>query len=173
MLKSEIINKAEKFCSEHNIDNYPVNIIGICNKLGIKVFEEYLPVNVSGFIMTDKNNFEKYDARKVIVVNLSDSPSRRRFTVSHELAHYILHKNKNDELFAHRDAGQNGVIEREANAFASNILMPENLVRKEIQRIKDFSSGFLLPFLKVRHIAEAFAVSEASAEVRLKELGII
>ena len=106
MLKEEIERRANEFCSEYEVNAHPVDIIDICNRAGIKVFEEYLPEEVSGYILIQEDDFERYGANQVIVVNLLDSPKRRRFTVSHELAHFVLHKGENSRFYAHRDAGQ-------------------------------------------------------------------
>lgn len=173
MSKSDVIRRAKKFCSEHGIVEYPVRIVDLCEKMGISVFEEYLPENVSGFIVIQNEPFHDYESGKVIVANLSDSAERRRFTIAHELAHYILHRDADQPLYAHRDAGQNGGIEREANIFASNILMPEELVRSFLDEMEDEVPGKLFDSYKVILLADQFAVSKPAAEVRLKELKLI
>ena len=67
-----------------------------------------------------------------------DNCSIVRFTIAHELAHYILHRNGN-KLYAHRDSDVEGVIkssiEREANFFAANVLMPEKLIEEKVEDI--------------------------------------
>lgn len=173
MLKKEVIERAQKFCEENNIDTYPVNIVELCEKQGISVFEAYLPKEVSGFIVIQEENFENYNTNRLIVVNLSDLASRKRFTIAHELAHYILHKPVNENLYAHRDAGQNGGIEREANIFASNLLMPEHLVKNAVQDYAICSENELFDFQIVRMIASDFAVSSQAAQVRLEQLRLI
>ena len=173
MLKSDIMQKAKDFCSEHSIEEYPVRIVDLCKKMGISVFEEYLPKDVSGFIVIQEEPFHDYNSGRVIVANLSDSAERRRFTIAHELAHYLLHRDDNQPLYAHRDAGQNGGIEREANIFASNILMPEDLVRSFLDEIKDEVPGKLFDSYKIILLADQFAVSRPAAETRLKELNLL
>ncbi len=172
MLKSEIKKKAKEFFNKHNVHTLPVDIVRICNSEGFKVFEEYLPHGISGYIVTDKENIEKYETNKVIIVNLADNPRRRRFTIAHELAHYALHKKENEDLYAHRDSGQNNSIEREADIFASNILMPEELLRDEISKLESTVFGKLSLSQKISCIADAFAVSESAAAIRLKELAL-
>lgn len=172
MEKKDVIQKAKNFCQEHNISNYPVNIVNLCSQNGLKVFEEYLPNDVSGFIVVQPDDFENYKTGKLIVVNLSDIPKRRRFTIAHELAHYILHKQESATLYAHRDAGQHGGIETEADTFASNILMPENLVRIAIKRLESESRVKLPLSMKISYISNEFAVSLEAARIRLENLGI-
>ena len=80
-------------------------------------------------------------------------------------------------LYAHRDMtdnrGDNAEIEREANYFAANILMPEKLVINRVEEIRKNAVGSTPSFLLAKLIADDFYVSESAAEVRLKQLGII
>ncbi len=172
MLKNDIIEKANEICAENNISEYPVNIVGLCERFGIAVYQEYLPDDVSGFIVAQDAPFGDYHANQVIVVNLSDCASRRRFTIAHELAHYILHK-KSETLYAHRDAGQNGGQEQEANIFASNLLMPEDLVRSALKQQQNEAGRKPFDFEKVEYISGQFAVSRSAAQVRLEQLHLI
>lgn len=173
MTKEQIITQANEFCKSNNIDNYPVNIVELCKRYGFKVFEEYLPSEVSGFIVAQQDNFRNYGSNKVIVANLADSARRRRFTIAHELAHYMLHKDQSETFYAHRDAGQNGGIETEANIFASSILMPEVLVKQALSELLSPENRMLTNNEKVNYISDLFAVSIPAAKVRLDQLHIL
>ena len=176
MKRNEIKERAMKFCQDNNIDSYPVEIVKICNEQGLKVFEEYLKPDESGLIVVDNKKWDKYDSDKFIVVNSYESATRRRFTIAHELAHFVLHKGEN-VLYAHRDMtdnrGDNAEIEREANYIAANVLMPEELVINRVEEIRRNAAGSTPSFLLAKLIADDFYVSESAAEVRLKQLGII
>lgn len=163
MNKKEIFEKADAFLKENEVNSYPVDIIGLCETAGITVFEDDLPERVSGFIVIQDKPLEPYGKEKLIVVNENELATRQRFTIAHELAHYILHKEKNQELYAHRDAGQYGGIETEANTFASAILMPEKLVKEVIQSGPKFVDPVLL-------LCQKFLVSQEAARVRLDQL---
>lgn len=172
MVNHVIVEKAEKFCREYGINEYPVKIVDICQKLGLSVFEEQLPKNVSGLILVQNDDFKNYGTGKLIVINANDSAQRRRFTIAHELAHYMLHRN-GDELYAHRDANNPANREEyEANEFASNILMPRELVKQAIDE-----AGVLWndapDSMKITHIANRFVVSTSAAAVRLSQLGYV
>lgn len=175
MTNSKIQEEAEKFCMENGISSIPVEIIRICNDLGIKVFETYIEENISGLVVVDEKKWEKYDSDKFILVNLSESPARRRFTIAHELAHYVLHRD-GQKLYAHRDmkAGSENKakIESEANYFAANILMPESEVKRCVEEWK-MEVGKIPTFILTKKIADTFVVSESAAGVRLRQLGII
>lgn len=77
-------------------------------------------------------------------------PTRRRFTISHELGHWVLHRTGQQKLFC-RTAEVNAdpskfieesvssrpaipVTEEEANAFAAALLMPAHLVSEQHER---------------------------------------
>lgn len=172
----EIKKRAEQFCSQNGIVGYPVEIVRICNENGLKVFEEYLGSEVSGLIVLDDKEWPKYETNQFIVVNLTELAERRRFTIAHELAHFILHRN-GSKLYAHRDMAK-GIasrsrIEQEANYFAANVLMPEKLVRDKVEDIENDVWGNLTDYTLIREIAESFVVSASAAEIRLKQLGIL
>ena len=173
MKKDDVIKKAKEFCYSHKISEYPVRIIELCGEYGLKVYEEYMPSNISGMIVARKDPFPRYGTNQLIIVNRVDSARRRRFSAAHELAHYVLHKKEGEELFAHRSVGANSPVETEANIFASNILMPENLVRKAMTKLIEDIGDDVTPFLAIEYIANQFAVSTAAAQTRLSQLDII
>ena len=112
----------------------PVPVEKLAKALGVRV--EYNPFDdeLSGMAFLR-------DGKPVIGVNANHHPNRQRFTIAHELGHILLHrprldaavlidKNKN---FIPRDAiSAEGTdpVEVEANAFASELLMPVKLVRQ-------------------------------------------
>lgn len=177
MRQSEVKKKAQEFCNKNGISSYPVEIVRICKENGLKVFEEYLNQDVSGLIVVDDKVWTKYNTNQFILVNLAESATRRRFTIAHELAHFVLHRN-GSKLYAHRDMTSNdsnfrSSIEQEANYFAANVLMPEELIRNKVEEIREDTWGVLPNFVLIREIADNFAVSESAAEVRLRQLEII
>lgn len=98
-----------------------------------------------------------------IRVNSNHNIKRQRFTILHELGHYILHRNKlqsfTDEIFFR--AVLKGDIEYRANEFASKLLMPEDSVRKAIaEGVRNLGV-----------LAERFDVSSPAMKVRVQELG--
>jgi hypothetical protein len=71
-----------------------------------------------------------------ILYQAGQSPGRTRFTVAHECGHYFLHRQKYPAGIHSDEAGVDGrakiQIEREANDFASSLLMPLDDFRKQI-----------------------------------------
>jgi hypothetical protein len=77
--------------------------------------------------------------RAVIAVNSRSPPDRRRFSLAHELGHWHHHKGK--MLFCGgRDVCNfaNGPLdpERQADAFASDLILPNYLLGPRLRRIK-------------------------------------
>lgn len=88
---------------------------------------------------------------------------RNRFTVAHELGHVLLgHVDKGNPK--HRDTtfGNYNPVERAANAFAAELVMPE-------QKVRELFGGAS----SVRQLSEAFGVSNAAMSFRLQNLGLI
>lgn len=78
-----------------------------------------------------KNNpilgFSLYDANcPVIVVKKQDSETRQAFTLMHELGHLLLHKTSS--IDDERDMESHRGHEREANAFAGYLLVPDHFL---------------------------------------------
>lgn len=103
------------------------------------------------------------------------SRGRRRFTVAHECGHWVLHVigAQGGVLIVPDEAADTPMSparkkliarqEREANAFASELLMPELLVREQAR-----ASGCNLPAL-----AERFDVSVPAIRHRVLTLGLL
>ena len=120
---STIAQHAEKLWDENTINSPPLPIIDIAKNYGLEVEVVNLPDrDISGFI-----DFEN----KIIYVNSTDSSEHQRFTIAHELGHWILHKDKIESnpsiTIVHRKPirGKTEYIEKEANCFAANLLVPK------------------------------------------------
>lgn len=101
----------------------------------------------------------------IFIPNYTTS-ERNRFTIAHELAHYILHflpnvGPQNDAPFRIERYG-NTAVEREANLFASAFLMPEAQFRDAYSQFDGDLSA----------VATTFKVSEVAAQARAKMLGL-
>lgn len=85
-------------------------------------------------------------SRGEIWVNAGEArqwPPRRRFTIGHELGHWVLHQQAQTALFYRhgsvdpedkRERPPIDPIEDEANWFAASVLMPAELVRAHYER---------------------------------------
>jgi Zn-dependent peptidase ImmA (M78 family) len=115
------------------------------------------------------------DGKPVIGVNANHHPNRQRFTIAHELGHILLHHRELeaavliDKNFIPRDSvSAEGIdpLERQANAFAAELLMPVKFVRKVLsESARDLSDDDYLIGL-----AKRFRVSLAAFQFRLQSL---
>ncbi len=135
----------------------PVNIVGISKVLGLNVWEsQTLPDGVAGKLFRDRKNGG--GGGYSIIVRAQDPVVRKRFTIAHELAHYLLHRHLfSDELVdnALYRSGLSTPIEAQANALAADLLMPWHLLMPEI------GQG------SVKDLATKFEVSEQAMEIRI------
>ncbi|MCY4459266.1 MAG: ImmA/IrrE family metallo-endopeptidase, partial [Albidovulum sp.] len=65
--------------------SYPVKLGQLARELGVSVRLSKLETGISGQIKCENNIY-------LIRVNRFDSRERQRFTIAHELAHYLLHR---------------------------------------------------------------------------------
>lgn len=108
----------------------PVNIVGLARGLGVNVRQADLGEN-SGEIFRDLvgGGFSWYS----IVVNSAHPKVRKRFTVAHELGHFLLHRNRisnrlvDDKMYR---SGLGNTKEAEANKLAAELLMPGRLIQQ-------------------------------------------
>lgn len=152
-------------------DRLPVKVGAIAEELGISlVSTEQLPPHNSGSLVKEK------DGSYTIYVDKNDSMRRQRFTIAHELGHFVEHHHREflDEAGEILNARKtlftrpNGTtadtykkIEREADAFAGELLMPEETF------IQVWENSQTL-----QEVADTFGVSEMAANVRAAVLGL-
>jgi Zn-dependent peptidase ImmA (M78 family) len=120
-----------------------------------------LATNISGKIFRDKLNGGATGYS--IGVNASEGFRRKRFTVAHEIAHYILHLDKIGDELTDDAMYRSGLSTREevqANNLAADIIMPISLIR-QLQGLGMDS---------VSALADALQVSEPAMRVRLSYL---
>lgn len=97
-----------------------------------------------------------------IFLPISSSEVRDNFTIAHELGHLMLHSGWPNQTAACFGRSGSNRMEWEANWFAAEVLMPEDLVREFVQR-----NGRSPDLMAYR-----FGVSVAAASVRLESMGL-
>src|SRR5690606_18091190 len=107
-------------------------------------------------------------SRAIITVNSNISyEGKKRFVIAHELGHFEMHRNLvpvHHDNDATLDYFKNGHQETEANEFASELLMPEQIFKRECNGRK-FSPNLL------RSLADKFQTSLTSVAYKYFELG--
>lgn len=93
---------------------------------------------------------------------------RQRFTLAHELGHYFLHSRQGENPLQAFRLGTS-LAEQEANYFAAELLMPEEMFKKDFGSL----SKNLEIDDKISKMAEMYHVSFSAATVRLSSLRLI
>lgn len=148
--------------SKHT-NSYPVKISAIAHELGLSVLSATLPAGISGELRPEDDSY-------LIRVNRHDSKGRQRFTVAHEIAHFLLHKNQigsgitDDVLYRSK---LNDAREAEANRLAAEIIMPKDVLTAEFKKPSSDLEN------KISELADQFQVSKAAIRIRLGNLYLI
>jgi Zn-dependent peptidase ImmA (M78 family) len=148
--------EAIRLLNESGIYEPPVNPVEIARSIGVQVRF----VTFSGESEGVAGLYNPAD--DAILVNQGEAGVRQTFTIAHELGHKVLHQEwaKSEAykvLWRDPKRQTKDRWEQEANAFAANLLMP----RQMVDAYRTFP---------VTVIAKIFAVSEAVAGYRLKNL---
>lgn len=172
MDEKEIKDKVDEVFNETRLISTPVEIISMASFYGFSVYELEMDRNTSGMIIVNDGPIKAFHTDKIIAVNSAHPSTRKRFTVAHELGHYIL-QDRPKKCFAHRDSDENyDSQERDADSFASALLMPEDdiqgFVKSYRKSVIDDEASVL-----ISRVAQKYNVSGKAAQVRLKKLGII
>ena len=155
----------ERYVAAFGGDEIPVPVEAIAEDLlGLRV-EQSSEIPYSGMLLP---------AERKIVLNAAEAPRdeapvrRFRFTIAHEVGHWVCHVMGAERLAAmfcrakdlEQDADRD--LEREANVFAAELLMPELAVRAAWSELGDITP-----------CATRFDVSPTAIQWRLFSYGLI
>ena len=178
---NKLIEKLNRECSndmeaasrevlkEFKISNAPVPIVKIMSSLGFKVvLQNYEEKNLSGIIGVDIELVDKIGTDKIVSVSRKDTLGHQRFTLAHELCHYIFDFDR-DSLKPYYDGYDTAKADVEtevrANTFAANLLMPKEIF------VAQYKMYLSLPkYDLVLKLADEFKVSPTAVKKRLDEL---
>lgn len=164
-MSESIEKRAKQLLARAGIERAPVPVERVANALGVRVEPSDLGEDCSGILVRDGD-------RAVIGVNWSHHKNRQRFTIAHELGHFLLHEGEN--TFVDRDYRVNfrdlesgsgtKTQEIEANRFAAALLMPADWVRSAFKKhefdLTDDDDD-------LRALAAKFGVSAQAMAIRL------
>jgi Zn-dependent peptidase ImmA (M78 family) len=162
--KGQVFSLAESIAQQ--IEFEPGHDINLAvEKLGgsIKVQDTLLedPEQTGSLFVDAPANFN-------IIIPSHTSPRRDRFTIAHELGHYIVHyllkkhstgENPGKMMAFRKDSDR---VEWEANWFAAAFLMPSQPFRAQFEECGG----------NLDAVSSHFGVSKAAAEVRARSLGL-
>lgn len=127
-------------------------IIYLTNKFNTndpKLLAEYLNINI---IYTDlKNTWGMYryiKRNKFIFINNNLSDTSKRFVLSHELGHAIMHTRNNCFYLKHNTFMKVSSFETEANEFAAELLISDGDIQDAMEKLfttEQMASYFEVP----------------------------
>jgi Zn-dependent peptidase ImmA (M78 family) len=169
--RRDIEFEARKLLKSNCVSRPPVPVSDLAAALDIDVRFSAGKDDVSGALI-------RSDGSVVIAVNSAQHENRQRFTIAHEIGHFLLHKGTqihfdDDFRVNYRKADTTGmatVDEMEANWFAAALLMPENFLRKDWLRLRLENHAALGA---IQSLAVRYKVSPKAMELRLVNLGFV
>jgi Zn-dependent peptidase ImmA (M78 family) len=167
----------EELLRKASVKGPPVPIDQLIRQEEIHILRKKLDDETSGFIYVDPES-----TAAVIGLNVSHSTTRQRFTLAHELGHFLMHRQEGGQLHVDqkdfflrfrdkRTRDTWATQEREANAFAAEILMPKTFLERDIKSLKDGVS--ISDEKAVRAMANRYGVSLQAFLFRLTNLGLL
>ena len=168
--KSE--SKAIQILQQMGIQDAPVPVFDIAQRLGLQLVEYNLGAETSGVLRIE-------NGKGYIGYNPKDPLVRRRFTIAHETGHYVLKHDNDlfvDSYFLMKYRGNNSytedeyIQEQEANAFDAALLMPRSFIHDffKSDELIGLSEGEL-----IQKMAAKFEVSTTAMTFRLANLNIL
>lgn len=141
----------------------PVKLGAMAENLGIKVLLSTFSLGISGKIGSENGNF-------VIRINRHEVRYRQRFTLAHEISHFLLHR---DMIESSEDGvwSENVLLrssaplkcEYEANRLASDLIIPSDRLLEETKSIDRFITDE-----GVQGLANKFDVSVPAMKLKLQ-----
>lgn len=144
---------------EENQLKIPIDLKKICKKLDISIKEMDFDEELSGIL-----------AKNTIYISQNIHLHRQRFTIAHELGHYLIHKKQDNSYKGVRFrsqfvASQEKKEEREANVFASLLLMPTQFLEEDLQKKLEISEEFVM------ELSQKYQVSPIAMTIRIEKMG--
>ncbi|GAB4373935.1 MAG: hypothetical protein Kow00121_17730 [Elainellaceae cyanobacterium] len=153
--------RARDLCRRTDVHKLPINVYQIAANLGMVLTFETLPKSLHGL----RGFSYKESGFHLIVINKVHSVELQRFTVAHEL-HHLLY-DSSSTLFSCGSFNEDEVLERNAEHFAAELLMP----RSSIERIISYPKN--IQYLTINLLAKHFNVSYQAAAIRLQNFGLV
>lgn len=158
--------------------NLPIDIKEIIKYLNINYNTKpnFLKIKLDGMISIENNEPTIWSNPMKTSIK-----ERVRFTLAHELGHFMLHiapvkdlstveAIEDEEISYYRDDNWNK-IEMEANTFASQLLMPSIMITEEATKIVTEYPNFTKAEI-IEELSKIFAVSTTAMTYRLKSMGV-
>ena len=131
-----------------------IKLMRRCNSNNPFTIARALDVILIYCTLIDLNGFYQYHKRNHIIYLSEDLDEvTARFVLAHELGHMQLHRNLNTVFMDTRTYNPHSRFERQANTFAVELLLPDDLLRE-------------YPDCSIYHLAVSFGVPEEFVELK-------
>jgi Zn-dependent peptidase ImmA (M78 family) len=173
-INQSIEKEAQKLLDKFDLNNIPVQVEDVAKKLNLNLLPFDLGTDVSGVLHIEND-------KASIGYNPLESKVRQRFTIAHELGHFVLHRDKGNVFVDNENyysqikfrssnlqlSSEDHQQEREANEFAAALLMPVNNIKKEIKKLNGFD---LSDSSMIMELAKKYEVSIPAMTFRIINL---
>jgi len=163
----ERLEESHRKILDRHLSECPVKLGKLAGDLGVSIKVSHMNVGLSGQITRESNGYK-------IRVNRYEARERQRYTIAHELAHFLLHRVIIDSLpdgitdnVLYR-SGRSEHVEYEANRLPADIIMPMPLVEKAVR--EEFSR--IVSDAAAECLAARFQVPKAAMKIRLSPLSL-
>ncbi len=155
--------RARALLASVGLDAPPVDVEKVAESLGFLVTRFPFPEGTSGATVID-------GTARTIGVNERHYPTRQRFTIAHELGHYVgghedyhvydskTHMEQGLPRWAHPGFQQ----EREADEFAAELLMPQPFLERDLKQRR----------YTLTDLAQRYEVSPQAMVIQITDLGL-
>ncbi len=161
--QEKVQRQVSELIRKNGVTRPPVPVESIAENLGIEIRFEAAEDDLSGALIRKPKEV-------VIGVNSAHHPNRQRFTIAHEIGHFILHKgiklHVDEDFRVNLRDGSANWEEIEANAFAAELLMPTEYVTRDTKKYERIDRPTIL------RLARKYQVSHRAMEIKLTNLGL-
>jgi Zn-dependent peptidase ImmA (M78 family) len=174
--RRDIEEKVTDLIVKHKISGPAVAVDTIATAEGLPVIEHPFGGDVSGALIYT-------GGAAAIAVNGTQHSNRKRFTIAHEMAHYLLKHQPDGEdhidwkfSILRRDGKSSeasNTNEIEANIFAANLLMPRQFLHADLSAQAGLNGEVEISADLIRVLAAKYRVSETAMNFRLINLGYL
>ena len=116
---------AEGITRQFRQADLPVPVFDLAESIDLPIDRHRFSSNICGFC-------SRFRGEYIVVVNSIHSDTRQRFSAAHELGHCLCHLESGVHRVFHCSTGDllasKSLYERQANAFAAELLMPRRLI---------------------------------------------
>lgn len=148
--KPEILaKKVLEIYFSQRIPSYPIDPFDILKQMNVVYqFRDFKDLEGIYIVPEDEDDIA------IVGINNNRPVARQRFTAAHELCHHI--KDKNESSICPIDGREKNPIEKYADKFASELLMPTEELKKQVGK---FENNGYISFENIIYIADYFGVS--------------